>query len=593
MPPKSNFWQYFEKRSGSQFATCRLCQKIIKTSGNTSNLKCHIQAKHKEIMLKQPSQIDIATPSTSTSVKKSRIEGADSEEIELSDTDTASNKSESGSKSVATSLSKERQRTIVESLSVIKSHAPGGKQFTKITNSLLFMICRDYQPVNIVENEGFIQLMQTAVPHYKLPSRKTIDKLLEDKYNAISMLFKEKIETADNFTLTCDIWTETMKSKSFLGVTIHFLEGSQILDATLGIYELEERHTSEYIAEKLKAICIEWDIPEDKISCVVTDGAANMTKAVEIAFGKRKHIICFAHILNLVVTKAIEQVDELLEIIKKVKNIVRWFKQSVVASDLLRKAQKNDDVQLSLKQEVPTRWNSTYYMLERFLKLRTHVNAIVNTEISAPPMLTAREMGELQVVVNLLGPFESATCEISGSKYTTGSIIIPLIYNLKNCLSSIEVEDTFSIGTALKLNLVAEISKRLSTADQITILAVATILDPRFKKLYFSNPIHCAKAVESIYTAVKQKVTSNPDTSDKEEGNGNISQDLNTGTNAGQLIISEFSSLVDIVTELFYLKYYFLQNQLNSVCGVNTNVWCQRRQILVNRVRPRVAFNPK
>jgi hypothetical protein len=87
-------------------------------------------------------------------------------------------------------------------------------------------------------------------------------------------------------------------------------------------------------------VCNEWGIKKEKISCVVTDGAANMTKAVDICFGKRKHIICFAHILNLVVTKAIEEVEELSAMLKKMKETVRGFKQSVVASDALRKAQK-------------------------------------------------------------------------------------------------------------------------------------------------------------------------------------------------------------------------------------------------------------
>jgi hypothetical protein len=41
-----------------------------------------------------------------------------------------------------------------------------------------------------------------------------------------------------------------------------------------------------------------------------------------------------------VVTKAIEEVEELSAMLKKVKETVRWFKQSVVASDALRKAQK-------------------------------------------------------------------------------------------------------------------------------------------------------------------------------------------------------------------------------------------------------------
>lgn len=523
MPPKSNFWQYFEKGEDKNTAVCRFCNKKIKTSGNTSNLKCHIESMHKGVSIK--TSIKTVTNSQATLVSGRQV-SAVSDPTVVASRSIISDEPDSDADSTGTiervslqadedqdyetdstqcSSSFKRQKTINETFSFIKAHATGGKQYTKITDALLFMICHDYQPINIVENEGFVQLMHTICPLYKLPSRKTVTALIDKKYEAVSNMFRDKIKKANSLTLTCYIWTKTMNSRSFLGVTVHFLEGNGILDATLGIYELSERHTAEYIADCLKNMCKEWKITEEKIMCVVTDGAANMIKAIDLAFGKRKHIICFAHLLNLIVTKALEQVVELTGIIKKVKDIVRWFKQSVVASDLLRKAQKEEDPPLLLKQDVITRWNSTYYMLERFLKLRVHVNTIVNTEVSAPPMLSAIEMRELEAVINLLQPFEYATKEISASKYTTGSIIIPLVRNVHRCLERTEVGD-FPLATSLKSNLIKEVDRRMGSVDQTTLLAAATLIDPRFKKMYFSNPIYCAKAVEFIQNSVKNKL---------------------------------------------------------------------------------------
>jgi hypothetical protein len=143
-------------------------------------------------------------------------------------------------------------------------------------------------------------------------------------------------------------------------------------------------------------------------------------------------------------------------------------------------------------------------MLERFLKLRTHINSIIGSEISAPSMLSAREMRELEIVLNLLQPFESATREVSASKYTTGSIIIPLVYNLKTCLEKVLVDEGSVLGKALKLTLSTEIHKRLATAEQMEMFAVATILDPRFKKNYFSDPLYCAKAIEYMHNLIMQ-----------------------------------------------------------------------------------------
>lgn len=48
MPPKSNLWKYFEKTENN-IAQCKACSKKIKTSGNTSNLKCHLKSMHGDI----------------------------------------------------------------------------------------------------------------------------------------------------------------------------------------------------------------------------------------------------------------------------------------------------------------------------------------------------------------------------------------------------------------------------------------------------------------------------------------------------------------------------------------------------------------
>lgn len=199
------------------------------------------------------------------------------------------------------------------------------------------MICKDSQPFQIVENEGFLNLMKVSAPLYKVPSRFTMKKMLENKFIIIQNYFKEKIMNVDSVTLTTDIWTDTMQTRSFLGVTMFFFDGDKIDSVTLGVYDLTQSHTAEYIASMLLQSCEEWGIDTGKVQAVVTDAAANIVKAVEIAFGKKYHIPCFAHMLNLVAQKSIEKTVDLPELINSVKKIVTWFKHSVVASDELRK----------------------------------------------------------------------------------------------------------------------------------------------------------------------------------------------------------------------------------------------------------------
>lgn len=357
------------------------------------------------------------------------------------------------------------------------------------------MIARDNLPLNTVEKDGFKYLMKTIAPLYHAPSRKKISRLIEEKYHLLSGIIKQKlIETVSHITLTTDIWTETMTTTAFLGVTGHFLSENKLNSIIIGVYELGERHTSDYIGQCISNICKEWHISDDKVTTVVTDNGANMVKAVSDLFGKNKQLPCFAHTLDLVASKIIQDEDMKI-IIEKVKLIVTYFKQSVVTADEFRKAQPANNI-LRLIQSVPTRWNSTYYMLERFINRYEYIAPILLKNPKTPNMLDACELGKVNEFLQILGPIKSVTEEICGEKYLTASKIIPIVNCLFKKIDSLSPSSKEVL--ALKDKTSRELSKRFGAIEQNTLLAVSTILDPRFKKLHFNSPVACSKAISFI-----------------------------------------------------------------------------------------------
>lgn len=93
--------------------------------------------------------------------------------------------------------------------------------------------------------------------------------------------------------------------KSYLGVTIHFVENFKIVSFNIACEPLSESHIAEYLSTTIKDICEKWEIPDEKIVAVTTDNGANIVKAIELAFGRAKHIRCIAHTLNLVVQNSV------------------------------------------------------------------------------------------------------------------------------------------------------------------------------------------------------------------------------------------------------------------------------------------------
>lgn len=67
-------------------------------------------------------------------------------------------------------------------------------------------------------------------------------------------------------------------------------------------------------------------------------------------------------------------------------------------------------------QEVPTRWNSKYYMLERLLDLKEEINSALSNLNARIPMLSAHDWNIIEKLLLVLKPCEEVTREMSGDK---------------------------------------------------------------------------------------------------------------------------------------------------------------------------------
>ncbi|KAJ8928549.1 hypothetical protein NQ314_018887 [Rhamnusium bicolor] len=528
----SKVWSYFVKSENG--GKCKLCQKFVKSSGNTTNLTNHLKRNHKKIYLNEkqleigketagPSNVNLFNLEAKASTSKAKFPKTDSESkysdintdermdsgseySHRSPTPTAAKNSDvnvvictstdSQSQSFVSQKGRKRQQRIDQSFSDISSFSEGGNKANKVTNAIIFMIAKDNCPLNITEKVGFQYLMRTVAPSYHIPGRKTISNLMDEKYEVLFKLMKDKISSIKHFCFTSDVWTDTLNSRSFVGVTVHMVCENKLLNLTIALEELSKHHTGEYLADKLSNIFRHWEIPLEKFVAAVTDNGSNIVKAISILLGKSKHLPCFAHTLNLVAQKVCED-DAIHEIIKAVKQIITFFKHSVAASDELRK--RND---LKLIQSVPTRWNSTYYMLEKFVKISEDVGTVLLKFPDAPRMLTAGELQIINEIISNLKPIEQVSKEISGDSYVTASIVIPL----QNCMIKqiSNLSPATDIGKHLKQIILSEITKRFGEIEGVSLLTIATLLDLRFKTIHFNSPLKLSHSVMKLKRLIEE-----------------------------------------------------------------------------------------
>ncbi|XP_026470000.1 zinc finger BED domain-containing protein 4-like [Ctenocephalides felis] len=145
---------------------------------------------------------------------------------------------------------------------------------------------------------------------------------------------------------------------------------------------------------------------------------------------------------------------------------------------------------ITLSQDIPTRWNSTFYMFEKLLRVKVALCAALPLIDSPPLNLSFAEWAILEDCVKILQPLEICNT-----------------YNSRGKNSINKRTPTTNAGKNLQQFLLRNISQRFGNLENDEITAKATILDPRYKKKAFGLESCADKAMALVLDEVKEMTT--------------------------------------------------------------------------------------
>lgn len=140
-----------------------------------------------------------------------------------------------------------------------------------------------------------------------------------------------------------------------------------------------------------------------------------------------------AHTLQLAVNEGLLSQRSVTDIVATGRKIVGHFKHSPLAYSRLQNVQAQlGQPKKRLQQYVPTRWDSTYYMLSSLMEQK-HALGAYAADYELPATLSSYQWGLIENILTLIVPFEELTKEISSSTATAADAI-PSIVALKRLL---------------------------------------------------------------------------------------------------------------------------------------------------------------
>ncbi|XP_012558654.2 zinc finger BED domain-containing protein 4-like [Hydra vulgaris] len=348
----------------------------------------------------------------------------------------------------------------VQASSKIDSNSENSQKFHK---SIFEMMILDLQPWSIVNDAGFLRHHALIAPNYEIASEKYYRSLLDPTYEKIKVALKEKLvqSEAENVSDCLDAWSSF--HHGYLGMTVHFISKDwNRVKFCISCSPFDESHTAKNIFKEIKAAAEEWEI-SSKIGVCLRDNAAN----VKAAFNEPSY-------------------PTINELIEKSRKLCSYTSHSIgFYTELYRQQEIQMDRKdrLGLKNDVATRWNSTYYMLERILHLKPAIAATLLKFPSVGIEFSVQDWSLYEKVVRILSVFEEATKMLSGSDSCISSCI-PIVTTIIKALET--TSDDVSVQK-LKIAMKNAMEKRFSAIEKTEHYSVATLLNPKYKWYFFRS----------------------------------------------------------------------------------------------------------
>ncbi len=408
------------------------------------------------------------------------------------------------------------------------------------------------QPYTEPQQQSFIDMIKTLNPEAQTISDKTVHADLMTTFEIKFMQMKNEVNAVPGkISITLDLWT-SKNFLSFMAIRGHWLDDDWTYQTKLlDFLYVPDDHSGENLSKILDECLSRYGIPYSKILGITLDNAPSNNTLFEFLMAMTDdlsedtcHIRCLAHIINLVAQDILallkvpeqktdefdyenedlddidlnEPIDDLDDdeedddedddddhrnvakektIIVKLRGLIKKIRKSVK----LRQKLKKLCTIYGIKYLVPiidvlTRWNSSYYMIQRAEYLAVPLrNLFLNEKALKSGAISDSYWIVLADIQSILKKFERATKLVSMQRHCNIPSYLPTFNWLAESLKEYITTHSGSLKRAAEAGLL-KLRKYDIDINYSKLPFVATFLNPACKMTYFKEHYTTTEARE-------------------------------------------------------------------------------------------------
>lgn len=332
-------------------------------------------------------------------------------------------------------------------------------------------------------------------------------------------------------------------------------------------------------------------MPWSKIVGVTTDTAGNELKFGKLVLEKAPHAYhqqCLPHRINLCITDVmgsfkkegiIEERTGRTSLLKRMQSVVKFFHQSNLAADALKKWQESKDMKPhKLRGFCKTRFTSALEMMETLMK--NHHGIIANL---IPCPLSTEDWECMPHMIKSLRPFCHASTALGGESYPTlHNVVIMSLAIISTPAPHCENEHDPPVpqrALTFHAHIMTSAKQRLGSPDVHELVAAA--LDPRQNKIGYLGPGErgiVINAVDKLVDALGQQPLNQPCFDVQEIHAAADSETKDNGGSWISMLVQHHAMVDPVVTYGTPFFMYTLEPSLLAPHGDPMEYWASIRE---------------
>ncbi|XP_028782724.1 zinc finger BED domain-containing protein RICESLEEPER 1-like [Neltuma alba] len=399
-----------------------------------------------------------------------------------------------------------------------------GENILEYERTLAEYVIHEGMPFRLANRSGFELFWDRLGPGCNsIPSELTIAKHCFNLFREESKKLKEFLEkSCSGVCLAAETWTSVHDFK-YVSLTAHFIDEHWRLQRRMLNFCMIEDHEGDTIGSTIKKCLLKWGIKKP-FTLTVDDASSDVITHLKgylkdwkglMCDGDYLHVRCYAHILNMVVTDGLR---DLSDSISAIRNAIRYVRLSSEGLETFKRLVQKEKIESKslVRLDIVSRWNSTYMMLERAVKFQKVFERMENEEKGykayfkegvdkiGPP--TTSDWSKVCAFVQFLKIFYDVTLRLSRSLRLTPNESFHDITLVQDMLQQ-KITDEDPLIRDMAKNIKRKYDEYWGKLDNLNpLLAIAVILDPRYKLDYVNLVFENIYLDAEVCAAMKKKI---------------------------------------------------------------------------------------